>query len=56
MVSPKDTMKVYLDCVDRIEPSVTDMDQEATLTSIAISLKRIADFCEWVQEHTEDDK
>lgn len=37
---------IYQDCIKRLEPDVTHMDQDATLTSIAISLKRIADVME----------
>jgi len=33
----------YLETVKRLEPDISMCDRDATLTSIAISLKRIAD-------------
>ena len=33
----------YLETVKRLEPDISMVDRDATLTSIAISLKRIAD-------------
>lgn len=36
-------VSAYLDTVGRLEPDIAMVDRDATLTSIAISLKRIAD-------------
>jgi hypothetical protein len=36
-------VKAYLAVVNRIEPDITALDRDATLTPIAISLRRIAD-------------
>ena len=33
----------YLDTVQRLEPDISPVDRDGALTSIAISLKRIAD-------------
>ncbi len=37
-------VEAYLETVNRLEPDISMCDRDATLTSIAISLKRIADF------------
>lgn len=49
MAPPNDSTEVYLGCCKRLESEVTGMDQDATHTSIAISLKRIADILKWFQ-------
>lgn len=36
----------YLETIKRLEPDISVCDRDATLTSIAISLKRIADLLE----------
>ncbi len=36
-------VEAYLETVKRLEPDISMCDRDATLTSIAISLKRIAD-------------
>jgi hypothetical protein len=36
----------YLDTVERLEPDISCVDRDAALTSIAVSLKRIADSIE----------
>ena len=36
----------YIETVARLEPQIAMVDRDATLTSIAISLKRIADALE----------
>ncbi len=41
----------YLETVKRIEPNITMIDQDYTLASIAISLKRIADAIEAPYEY-----
>lgn len=38
----------YLKTVDRLEPEISPVDTTAALTSIAISLKRIADMIEFL--------
>ena len=41
-----DRVKAYQDTIARFEPEIAMTDQDASLTSIAISLKRIADAIE----------
>lgn len=43
----------YLDTVSRLEPDIVCVDQAAALTSIAISLKRIADALSEKNEYGE---
>jgi hypothetical protein len=43
MTYKNDSTDVYLDAQGRMEPDVVGMDPQATLVSIAISLKRLAD-------------
>lgn len=38
-----DEKNPYLDTIDRLEPDIASVDEPASLASIAISLKRIAD-------------
>ena len=38
-----DTVEVYVGVINRMEPDITLVDRDASLASIAISLKRIAD-------------
>jgi len=38
----------YLNTVNKLEPEISPVDRDAALTSIAISLKRIADHLEKV--------
>ena len=42
-IAPRDAVDVYQATLGRIEPNFGVIDRDATLTSIAISLKRIAD-------------
>jgi methanogenic corrinoid protein MtbC1 len=44
--STLDMPDTYLATVKRLEPDINILDSDATLTSIAISLKRIADVLE----------
>ena len=41
--TPRDSADVYLAVVERLEPDLTSVTIDASLTSIAISLKRIVD-------------
>jgi len=43
---PNDSAKIYLNVIDRLEPELTCVDKDASLASIAISLKRLADTLE----------
>lgn len=43
-------MDTYLKVVERMEPELTEVDRDAALASIAISLKRIADTSEAIRE------
>lgn len=49
----KERVDAYLETVERIEPDIAMMDRDATLTSIAISLKRIADVLNETNEYGE---
>lgn len=40
----------YLTTVDKLEPDIHPVDQDGALTSIAISMKRIADALEKIQK------
>lgn len=50
MPNPKDSLDAYIDTVNRLEPEITPIDATAALASIAISLKRIADMVEGVNQ------
>lgn len=41
--SEADRVQAYLDTVARLEPDISPVDRDGALTSIAISLRRIAD-------------
>lgn len=40
------SQSAYLKTVERLEPEIAMVDRDAALTSIAISLKRLADIME----------
>lgn len=42
-MSEKNKVDAYLNTVSQLEPDISPVDRDAALTSIAISLKRIAD-------------
>lgn len=46
-----DKVDAYLHTVGQLEPDLHPVDQEAALTSIAISLKRIADVLVYFTEY-----
>ena len=45
----QESVSAYLDTVRRLEPEIAMVDRDAALASIAISLKRIADSLEAIQ-------
>lgn len=49
----KDKLSSYLDTIERLEPDIHRIDPGAFYASAAISLKRIADFCDWVKAKIE---
>jgi hypothetical protein len=49
MAGEAERVDAYLDTVKRIEPDIASLDADASLASIAISLKRIADALDrWI--------
>lgn len=46
MSAEKQRVDAYLDTVRRLEPDIAMLDRDASLASIAVSLKRIADVLE----------
>lgn len=52
----KDSTKVYLETIARLEPDISMIDAGAAYASVAISLKRIADSLDWFKQELEKER